>query len=220
MVVRAAVRFFTTTATHLLPSSHLSIGIHDTQAVRQAGSITLFQGLHHHLHVATQKYGLCLAMYDLGQKSLYYLFLYHFDSLIQVGQIHSLVCSHFTSSGKFCLTACDTIGLNTLLRHSRKPTTHLFSSLWSHLLFDCWSVCPEKPALMIQRQLNLVWLGQLDLQCNLSPLVPEPLWYHSPRVRRIILQNHLYPLCCQPSHSMDWHPRIEPQWTLGSLHWC
>ena len=29
------------------------------------------QGLHHHMQVAAQKYGLCLSVYDLGCKSLY-----------------------------------------------------------------------------------------------------------------------------------------------------
>ena len=65
----------------LAPGSHLGIGIHDTQAIRQAGSITPFQGLHDHVHVVTQKYGLCSSMYDVGQKSIYYL-LYHFNSHI------------------------------------------------------------------------------------------------------------------------------------------
>ena len=50
----------------LVPSSHLGIGIHDTQAMRQAGSMAPFQDLHHHVHVATQKDGLHLGMYDLG----------------------------------------------------------------------------------------------------------------------------------------------------------
>ena len=53
------------------PGSHLYIGIHDTQAIRQAGLITPFQGLHHLMHVATQKYGLCLGMYDFGWKRLF-----------------------------------------------------------------------------------------------------------------------------------------------------
>ena len=44
MVIREAVRFFTMTATHLLLVVIIGMGIHDTQAVRQAGSITLLQG--------------------------------------------------------------------------------------------------------------------------------------------------------------------------------
>ena len=94
----------------LAPGSHPSIGIHDTQAVRQAGSITPFQGLCHHMHVATQKYGLCSGMYELGWKSLYFLVLYHFDSLVEVRQAHDLVHSHSTSDRKFCSTACQQEG--------------------------------------------------------------------------------------------------------------
>ena len=49
-----------------LPScSHLGIGIHDAQPMRQAGTISLLQGLHHHIHVAAQEHGLSLGMYDL-----------------------------------------------------------------------------------------------------------------------------------------------------------
>ena len=44
--------------------SHLSIGIHDAQPMRQAGTISLLQGLHQHVHVAAQKHGLGLGMYD------------------------------------------------------------------------------------------------------------------------------------------------------------
>ena len=64
---------------------------------KQGPSLTPFQGLHHKVHVATQKYGLCSGMYDLGQKKpLYFLFLYHFDSLVQDGQTHGLVHNDFT----------------------------------------------------------------------------------------------------------------------------
>ena len=84
------------------------IGIHYTQAMRQARPITPFQGLHHHVHVATQN--MCLGMYYLWWKSLYFLFLYHYDSLIQVVLSHTLVCSCFTSNGKFCSMACKQVG--------------------------------------------------------------------------------------------------------------
>ena len=56
----------------LAPSSHLSIGIHDTQAVRQAGSITSFQGLHHHVQFATKNMAFVWACM-IWIKSLYFL---------------------------------------------------------------------------------------------------------------------------------------------------
>ena len=108
----------------LAPSSHLGIGIHDTQAVRQAGSITTSRVCVIILHVATQKYGLCLGAYDLGQKSLYFLFLYHFDSLVQVSQKHVLVFSHFISNGKFCLTACQQAGYSHPIEGSQQLIFH------------------------------------------------------------------------------------------------
>ena len=63
---QSGIQVFHHDCNSLAPSSHLGIGIHDIQAMRQAGPITPFQGLYHHMHVATQKYGLCLGMYDLG----------------------------------------------------------------------------------------------------------------------------------------------------------
>ena len=49
----------------LVPCSHLSIGICDAQSVRQVGTISLLQGLHHHVHVAAQEHGLSFDVYDL-----------------------------------------------------------------------------------------------------------------------------------------------------------
>ena len=43
-------------------------------------------------------------------KSLYFLLLYHFDSLVQVSQTHGLVYSHYTSNRKFCLMVCQQMG--------------------------------------------------------------------------------------------------------------
>ena len=63
MVIGAAVWFFTMTTTCLV-SVVILVSIHDTQAIRQAGSIILLKGLHHHAHVTTQKHGLHLGMYD------------------------------------------------------------------------------------------------------------------------------------------------------------
>ena len=42
----------------------LGVSIHDTQAMRQVGSIILLQGLHHQMHVATQKHSLHPGVYD------------------------------------------------------------------------------------------------------------------------------------------------------------
>ena len=58
MVISVAVRLLHHNCYLLAPCSHLSIGIHDAQPIRQAGTISLLQGLCHHLHVAAQKHGL------------------------------------------------------------------------------------------------------------------------------------------------------------------
>ena len=121
----------------LTPSHHLSVGIHDTQAMRQAGSITPFQGLCHYMHVATQKHGLCSGMYNLGQKSIYFVPLYCFDSFIQVSQIHGLICSHFTSNGKFCSTACQQAGYPWPIQGSQQL---IYFTLFDHIYdpIDGW----------------------------------------------------------------------------------
>ena len=53
----------------LAPSSHFSVSIHNTQAMRQVGSITPLKGLHHYMHVVLQEHGFCSAMYDLYEKA-------------------------------------------------------------------------------------------------------------------------------------------------------
>ena len=51
----------------LSPGSHFGVGIHDTQAMRQAGSIIPLQGLHHCMHACyPEDIDLSPAMYDLG----------------------------------------------------------------------------------------------------------------------------------------------------------
>ena len=54
--------------------------------------------------------------------------LYHFNSLIPVSWIHGLVCSHFTSNGKFCLMAWQQAGYPYALlkeAHSSSISLHL-----------------------------------------------------------------------------------------------
>ena len=109
MMIRAVVWFFTMTATHLLLVV-ISVQVFLThQAVRQAGSILLLQGLHH-VHVATQKHGLHLAMYDLWWKSVDLFLLSSLDSLVQVGQIHGSICSFLTLYRELCSVRCQQVG--------------------------------------------------------------------------------------------------------------
>ena len=61
----------------------------------QVGSITPFQGLSHYMHVVSQKQSFCLAMYYFGLKSIHSFLICHFDHLIQVSWIHSLVFDSF-----------------------------------------------------------------------------------------------------------------------------
>ena len=94
----------------LAPCGHLGIGIHDTQAMRQAGYVSLLPGLHHHVHVTDQKHSLCLGMYDLWWKSINYFLFYGFDNLVQVSWSHGLICSHLTPNGKLCMMTCQQLG--------------------------------------------------------------------------------------------------------------
>ena len=92
MVIETAVRFFTTTTIHLLPE--ITLCVHHTQAMRQVGSITPFQGLNHYMHIVSQEQSFHLAMYYFRWKSIHFFLLGWFDHLLQVGWIHSLVCDH------------------------------------------------------------------------------------------------------------------------------
>ena len=56
-----AHQVFTTTTAH--------VHVHHTQALRQVGSITPFQGLSHYMHVVFQEHGFSLAMYILDEKA-------------------------------------------------------------------------------------------------------------------------------------------------------
>ena len=94
MVIGVAVRVLHHNNNSLAPNGHLGICVHDTQTMRQAGFITPFQALHHHVHVATQTHGLCPGMYEPHSS--------------QFGP-GGLVNSHFTCNGKFCLMACQQV---------------------------------------------------------------------------------------------------------------
>ena len=59
----------------LATCSHLSIGIHDAQPVRQVGTIPLLQDLYHHVHVAAQEHGLNWACMIFEEKALISSFL-------------------------------------------------------------------------------------------------------------------------------------------------
>ena len=122
----------------LASDSHLRIGIHYTEAVRQAGSITLLQGLHHHMHVAAQKYGLSLGMYDLEWKSIYLLFLYYFDSHIQVGQTQGFICSHLTPNRELCLMAHQQVGYSWPIQWSWQP---IYLTLFHHVYDSIYGQC-------------------------------------------------------------------------------
>ena len=102
IVIGRAIRFITTTATHLLPRNHFSVHVHYTLAVRQVGSITPFQGLSHYMYFVSQEKDVCSAMYYFGQKSIHLFPLCHFYHPIQVSQIHCLVCRSFPLNRKSC----------------------------------------------------------------------------------------------------------------------
>ena len=94
-----AIRFFITTATHLLPeitsvymcslhSSHDGSGVHH--------SLSGTKSLHAYCF---PREGLSFGHYCFGQKASISS-LYHFDHLIQIGQIHCLACKCFSSELK------------------------------------------------------------------------------------------------------------------------
>ena len=67
IVIGTGIRFFTTTATHLLPEI-TGVLVQHTQTTRQVRSITPFQGLSLYMHVVSQEQGFCSAVYYFGWK--------------------------------------------------------------------------------------------------------------------------------------------------------
>ena len=73
----------------------------------------------------------------LDEKSIYFLLLYHFDSLIQVSQTHGFVCNHFTSNRKFCPMACQQVAYSQAIQGSQQL---IYFTLFDHNfdLLDGW----------------------------------------------------------------------------------
>ena len=94
----------------LAPRNHFSVHVHHTQAVRQVGSITPFQGLSHYIHIVSKEQGFHLAMYYFGWKSIYLFPLYHLDYPIQIGQIHCFICGSFSLNWKSWSPTCQQLG--------------------------------------------------------------------------------------------------------------
>ena len=159
MVTQAVVRFFTMTCNSLAPCGHLSIGIHDTQAMRQVRSFPLLQGLHHCMHVVTQKHGICSGMYDLWWKRADFFTLYCFDNLIQVSWIHGLICSCLTPNGEFCSMTCQQVGYSQSTQGNRQ---FIYITLLNHI-YDSVNVWCAQSDWHPGPKVNWIWNDQGNL---------------------------------------------------------
>ena len=109
MVVGVAVRFFTPTATCLLLVVILvwvfmKLKPWGKQSPSPPSRVSIITCV-----LLPKNMVFVWACMILDKKKLYFFFLYHFDSLVQVDQTHGLVHSHFTSNEKFCLMACQQV---------------------------------------------------------------------------------------------------------------
>ena len=86
MVIGTVIRFFTTTARHLLPVVTLVYVFTTHSPQGKWGSLPPLS-LSHYMHATSQEQGFHLAMYYLGQKSIYLSSLCCLDCLIQIGGI-------------------------------------------------------------------------------------------------------------------------------------
>ena len=160
IVIGAAIRFFTTTMTHLLPETTLvymfttlkpgASGAHHPLSGIESLHVCCFPGARFsfgHVFFWTKKHPLFPPWLFLSPRSIW------LDS--QLGLQPS------SSESKVLLTNMPTIGLSLI--HSRKPITHWFHFPWSCWCFNWWWVYPEQLVLGTQIHWSLVWLGYLIL---------------------------------------------------------
>ena len=105
IVIGMTIRVFTTTATSLAPRNHIqcTCSLHSSHEA---------SGVHHPLSGIESLHACCFPgagflfghVLSLDEKASTSCLFAHFDHLIQVGQIHCLVCSSFPLNGKSCLS--------------------------------------------------------------------------------------------------------------------
>ena len=177
-------------------------------------------GVHHSLsgtesdmHVISQGQGFSLVMYYFGWKSVYVFPLCHFDYLLQISWIHCLVCGSFLLIWKFCSLTCQHLGFpQTTEGHWQLINLTFLDHIDGGCTQSKWYL-GSKDSRIRYNEGHLIFV----IAPNLLP--PEPLWWHNPRVRRILLWNYLYQGCHWSGHSNDQCPKNKPKWSLRSLHW-
>ena len=150
----------------LAPCSHLSKGIYDAQLVRQVGTISLLQGLHHHIHVASQEHGLSLGMYDLWRKSVDFLLFCHLGSLIQVSQVPGVVHIYLTLNGVLCLVTRQQVGYSQPIQWNGQL---IYLTLCNHVYDSVDSQCAQNDW-HFGAKVSWIWNDQGHLVFIVAPL--------------------------------------------------
>ena len=130
MVIRIAIRFFTTTATCLLPAVTLVYVFTTLSPWGKWGPLPPLSVLSHYMHVTSQEQGFHSAMYYLGWKSIYLFPLGCLDHFFQIGGITCWRCSSVAFDRKLCLMTCQQPGYPWSIQRSWQfPLSHF---PWSH----------------------------------------------------------------------------------------
>ena len=215
IMIRIAIKFLTTTATYFLPEITLVYMFTTLKPWDKWSPSPPFQGVRHYMHIVSQVFVWpCMIL----EKKASISSLGCIDCLVQISQIHYLICGSFSLNQRSCLPTCQQWGYPWCIQRNQK--THQFHFPWSHWWPDWWWGVPRVTGTQDPKPVEsgITMVPWLCFYPELLP--PEPLWWCTPWAMRILLQNHLCSGCCWSGHSRIQCPKNKPQWTLGSPHWC